>query len=111
MKVSDLKPGIMVRGPMLPEPIEVLVVTPLGDVVKLTGAGQRTGQVRQRVLHPDQIKLLDASPETDPFDGDPLHFKLGVEAARLGLAYEYDPYFTNHDVRTTRNDHQPQGAA
>lgn len=39
MKLSDLKPGIIVRGPMLPEPVEVLVVTPLGDVVKLTGGG------------------------------------------------------------------------
>lgn len=85
MNASDLKPGIIVRGPMLPEPIEVLVVTPLGDVVKLTGAGQKTGQVHQRVLHAQQLKLLDASPETEPFDGDPLHFKLGVEAARLGL--------------------------
>jgi hypothetical protein len=79
---------------MLPEPVEVLVVAPLGDVVKLTGAGQKTGQVHQRVLREDQIALLEATPETEPFDGNPLHFKLGVEAVRLGLAYEYDPYFS-----------------
>jgi hypothetical protein len=91
---ADLKPGVIVRGPMLPEPVEVLVVAPLGDVVKLTGAGQRTGQVHQRILSTDQIALLEATPETEPFDGNPLHFKLGVEAARLGLAYEYDPYFS-----------------
>jgi hypothetical protein len=30
MNASELKPGIIVRGPVLPEPIEVLVVTPLG---------------------------------------------------------------------------------
>jgi hypothetical protein len=29
MNASDLKPGIIVRVPVLPEPIEVLVVTPL----------------------------------------------------------------------------------
>lgn len=106
MNASDLKPGIIVRGPMLPEPIEVLVVTPLGDVVKLTGAGQKTGQVHQRVLHAQQLKLLDASPETEPFDGDPLHFKLGVEAARLGLAYEYDPYFSLSIARVDPLPHQ-----
>lgn len=106
MNAADLKPGIIVRGPMLPEPIEVLVVTPLGDVVKLTGAGQKTGQVHQRVLHADQLKLLDASPETEPFDGDPLHFKLGVEAARLGLAYEYDPYFSLSIARVDPLPHQ-----
>ncbi len=106
MNASDLKPGTIVRGPMLPEPIEVLVVTPLGDVVKLTGAGQKTGQVHQRVLHPDQLKLLDATPENEPFDGDPLHFKLGVEAARLGLAYEYDPYFSLSIARVDPLPHQ-----
>lgn len=44
MNIADLKPSIIVRGPMLPEPVEVLVVTPLGEVVKLTGAGQKTGR-------------------------------------------------------------------
>ncbi len=106
MEAKDLKPGAIVRGPMLPEPIEVLVVTALGNVVKLTGAGQRTGQVHQRVLHPDQVKLLDASPDAEPFDGDPLHFKLGVEAARLGLAYEYDPYFSLSIARVDPLPHQ-----
>ena len=43
MKASELKAGIIVRGPVLPEPIEVLVVTPLGDVIKIVGAGQKTG--------------------------------------------------------------------
>jgi hypothetical protein len=87
VNAADLKTGIIVRGPMLPEPVEVLVIAPLGDAVKLTGAGQKTGQVHQRVLSPDQIALLEATPETEPFDGDPLRFKLGVEAARLGTRY------------------------
>lgn len=106
MKFDDLKPGVIVRGPMLPEPIEVLVVAPLDNVVKVTGAGQKTGQVHQRVLHPDQIKLLEATPATEPFDGSPLHFKLGVEAARLGLAYEYDPYFSLSIARVDPLPHQ-----
>lgn len=106
MNAGDLKPGIIVRGPMLPEPIEVLVVAPLGDLVKLTGAGQKTGQVHQRILNPEQLKLLDASPEIEPFDGNPVHFKLGIEAARLGLAYEYDPYFSLSIARVDPLPHQ-----
>jgi hypothetical protein len=94
MNESELKQGIIVRGPVLPEPIELLVVTPLGDVIKIVGAGQKTGQVHQRVLSLDQLQFLDATPEREPFDGDPTRFRLGVEAARLGLAYEYDPYFS-----------------
>src|SRR5438132_5446331 len=94
MNASELKPGTIVRGPVLPEPIEVLVVTPLGDVIKIIGAGQKTGQVHQRVLRLDQLQFLNAAPEREPFDGDPARFRLGVEAARLGLAYEYHPYFS-----------------
>jgi hypothetical protein len=89
MIASELKPGIIVRGLVLPEPIEVLVVTPLGDVIKIVGAGQKTGQVHQRVLRLDQLQFLEATPEREPFDGDPERFRLGVEAARLGLAYEW----------------------
>jgi superfamily II DNA or RNA helicase len=106
MDLGNLKPGTIVRGPMLPEPVEVLVVTPLGDVVKLTGAGQKSGQVHQRVLTKEQLQLLVSSPDTEPFDGDPLRFKLGVEAARLGLAYEYDPYFSLSIARVDPLPHQ-----
>ena len=106
MNANELKPGIIVRGPVLPEPIEVLVVTPLGDVIKIVGAGQKTGQVHQRVLHPDQLQFLEATPEREPFDGDPARFRLGVEAARLGLAYEYDPYFSLSIARVDPLPHQ-----
>lgn len=34
------------------------------------------------------------SPKDAPFDGDAQPFRLGVEAQRLGFAYEYDPYFS-----------------
>jgi superfamily II DNA or RNA helicase len=106
MNVSELKPGIIVRGPVLPEPVEVLVVTPLGDVIKIIGAGQKTGQVHQRVLRHDQLQFLDATPEREPFDGDSLRFRLGIEAARLGLAYEYDPYFSLSISRVDPLPHQ-----
>jgi hypothetical protein len=74
MNASELRPGVIVRGPVLPEPIEVLVVTPLGDVIKVVGAGQKTGQVHQRVLRLDQFQFLEATPEREPFDGDPSRF-------------------------------------
>src|SRR6266403_93975 len=86
--------------------VEVLVVTPLGDVIKIVGAGQKTGQVHQRVLRFDQFQFLDATPEREPFDGDPVRFRLGVEAARLGLAYEYDPYFSLSISRVDPLPHQ-----
>ena len=106
MIANELKVGVIVHGPVLPEPIEVLVVTPLGDVIKIIGAGQKTGQVHQRVLTIDQLGVLTATPEREPFDGDPARFRLGVEAARLGLAYEYDPYFSLSISRVDPLPHQ-----
>jgi hypothetical protein len=48
---SQLEPGVIVRGPDLPEPIEVLIVESFGDMVKIVvGAGKRIGQVHQCVL-------------------------------------------------------------
>jgi superfamily II DNA or RNA helicase len=106
MDLSQLKQGVVVRGPALPEPVEVLVVSMFGDMVKIVGAGKRTGQVHQRVLPPSQIADLEAAPEKEPFDGDPARFRIGVEAARLGLAYEYDPYFALSIARVDPLPHQ-----
>ena len=106
MTLDELKPGMVIQGPVLPEPIEVLVVTPLGEMIKITGAGKRTGQVHQRVLHPDQLAVLDSGPEQAPYDGDPTRFRIGVEAQRLALAHEYDPYFSLSIARVDPLPHQ-----
>ena len=53
-----------------------------------------------------QIATLEISTDTDPFDGDPARFRLGVEAIRLGLAYEYDPYFSLSIARVDPLPHQ-----
>src|SRR6516162_5264209 len=70
------------------------------------GLGLRTNQVYQSILTPEQLSLLEASPETEPFDGDAKKFRLGVEALRLGLAYEYDPYFSLSIARVDPLPHQ-----
>lgn len=106
MNRAELKPGAVVRGPVFPEPVEILVVQPLGSDIKITGAGKSTGQVHQRVLTEAQLAHLSASPETEPFDGDAARFRLGVEAKRLGLAHEYDPYFTLSIARVDPLPHQ-----
>jgi len=53
-----------------------------------------SNQVYQPILNQEQLDTLEVSSDKDPFDGDPKKFRLGVEALRLGLAYEYDPYFS-----------------
>jgi hypothetical protein len=41
----------------------------------------------------DVGRWVEAIPEEEPFDGEATRFRLGIEAMRLALAYEYDPYF------------------
>ena len=49
---------------------------------------------------------LEATPEKAHFDGDPQNFRLGIEVLRLGLAYEYDPYFALSIARVDPLPHQ-----
>jgi len=106
MNIEDLRPGVIISGPRLPEPIQVIAVLPLGGSYKVDGRGLHSNTFHQRVLHHDQIAGLTAMPVDEPFDGDPKHFKLGIEAARLGLAYEYDPYFSLSIARVDPLPHQ-----
>src|SRR3954464_2189473 len=106
MTYDEVHVGSVVTGPLLPEPVEVLAIVPLGDSIKLIGKGRKTGLVRDPVLTRDQLAQLRCSPSRESFDGDPMLFRLGVEAQRLGLAYEYDPYFSLSVARVDPLPHQ-----
>ncbi len=106
MSLAVLKSGCIVRGPIFPEPVQVIVCTPLGDSLKLIGKGLDSGRVYEPVLDVEQLALLTLSPESPPYDGDSIHFRLGIEALRLGMAYEYDPYFSLSIARVDPLPHQ-----
>lgn len=107
MVLDQLKPNVIVRGPIFPEPVQVIVAIPMGDSsVKLVGKGLNSNLVHEPILSPEQLAQLEATPEKEPFDGDPSRFRIGVEAFRLGLAYEYDPYFSLSIARVDPLPHQ-----
>jgi superfamily II DNA or RNA helicase len=106
VKLDELKPNKILRGPLFPEPVQVIVTMPMGTGVKLIGKGQNTKTVYEPVLTPEQLALLETTPETEPFDGDPQMFRLGIEAMRLALAFEYDPYFSLSIARVDPLPHQ-----
>ena len=103
---TSLQPGSIIRSATLPEPVEVLAVVPLGDSLKIIGRGLRTGLTHDPVLTPDQLARLTISAAQEPFDGDARLFRLGIEAHRLGLAYEYDPFFSLSIARVDPLPHQ-----
>src|SRR3954454_13962224 len=106
MNPDEIHVGSIVTGPLLPEPVEVLAVVPIGGSMKLIGKGCKTGLVRDPVLTPAQLSQLRCSPLHESFDGNPSMFRLGIEAYRLGLAYEYDPYFSLSIARVDPLPHQ-----
>lgn len=105
--VNSLKIGSIVRGTVFPEPIQ-LVSLPLmrGQLTKLAGRGLQSGQYYERLLDAAQIDSLEIIPEKTPYDGNSQRFRLGIEALRLGLAYEYDPYFSLSIARIDPLPHQ-----
>ncbi len=94
------------RSPTLPEPVEVLATAALGDSLKIIGRGLNSGLTYDPVLSPAQLAQLTVSADEAPFDGDARLFRLGVEAHRLGLAYEYDPFFSLSIARVDPLPHQ-----
>ena len=106
MPTQQITPGSIVSGPTFAEPIEVLAVIPMGQSLKVIGRGRRSGQTYDPVLNPQQLAMLTVSAEREPFDGDARLFRLGIEAHRLGLAYEYDPFFSLSIARVDPLPHQ-----
>jgi hypothetical protein len=78
----------------------------VGSSIKVIGEGLDSHRVHQPILTRGQIAALEASPEALPYDGNPERFRLGIEAQRLGLAYEYDPYFALSIARVDPLPHQ-----
>ena len=106
MKKQELKANLIISGPIFPEPVQVMMTHDMGNLVKVIGKGLRTEKFYDPILDADQLDTITASPEKEPFDGDPVRFRLGIEGLRLGLAYEYDPYFSLSIARIDPLPHQ-----
>ncbi|MBI5864306.1 MAG: DEAD/DEAH box helicase [Planctomycetes bacterium] len=103
---SALVPGAIVRGPLLPEPIELITAVAVATSVRLIGRGLRSSRAYDPVLTLEQLSQLEVAAPWGKFDGDARLFRLGVEAHRLGLAFEYDPYFSLSIARVDPLPHQ-----
>lgn len=106
MQLEELQPNAIITGSLFPEPVQVIVTIPMGTSLKLIGKGLQTHQVYEPILTLEQLTELKVTPDQEPFDGDPLKFRLGVEALRWGLAHEYDPYFSLAIARVDPLPHQ-----
>jgi hypothetical protein len=77
MTSADLKSGKVLRGPIFSEPVQVIVLAPMGDAVKVVGRGLLSGKVVDVVLTTTQLAMVESSPDVEPFDGDPPALPVG----------------------------------
>src|SRR5262249_3859656 len=79
-----------------------------GRAPRRHGARGRDGEEAGEGEHVEAARgaALTFTPLREPFDGDAALFRLGVEAQRLALAYEYDPYFSPSIARINPQPHQ-----
>jgi hypothetical protein len=75
MQASELKQNVTVYGPLFPEPVQVILATPIDGGVRLIGKGVRSNTVYEPILTHEQLAILSASPVTEPFDGDASKFR------------------------------------
>ena len=106
MSQTGLNIGSVIGGLALPEPLQVVFVQPVGNSLKVGGKGTRSGQYIERIFDMAQLAQLTVLTAEEPFDGDAARFRLGIEAYRLGLAHEYDPYFSLSIARVDPLPHQ-----
>lgn len=106
IQLQKIKANAVLRGPIFPEPVQVIIVQPVNRALKVSCRGLSSNKFYDPILSPEQIDALQITSDDYPFDGDASNFRLGVEALRLGLAYEYDPYFTLSIARVDPLPHQ-----
>jgi hypothetical protein len=74
---DQIRPGVTINGPFIPEPMELLAVVPFGTSLKVIGRGAKTGRSYDLVISPEQIAQLKVTGELEPFDGsarEPMRF-------------------------------------
>lgn len=106
METQELQSGMIVRGPLFPEPVELIDVAPFGDQIRMTGRGIESNQVYDPILDRLQVAQLEVTSGDQSFDGNAVNLRLAVEAVRLSLAYEFDPYFALSVARVDPLPHQ-----
>jgi len=99
-------PRAIIRGPLFKEDVQIITVKKVGDALKIKGEGLQTRKSYDNYITRDMVDKIHVLPLHESFEGDALKFRLAIEAKRLGLAYEYDPYFSLSIARIDPLPHQ-----
>ena len=93
--LGDITDSVVITGPQFSEPMRVIGAPSTGDgFVMVNLVGTRSQTFRGGVtLTKHDLTLIEVERPEARFGGKARQFKLGLEALRISLAQEYDPYF------------------
>ncbi len=66
MSFDQRKPNTVLHGTIFPESVQVLVVIPMGNAVKLVDKGVQSAKIYEPILSTEKAVLLETTPDTDP---------------------------------------------
>jgi superfamily II DNA or RNA helicase len=93
-RMSGLRHGQVLTGPLFNEPVRVETAEPNGPNAWLVGVvGTETERFRRVTLTSNDLAALTVLESSPTYDGDGTLLRLGLQAYALGIAYEFDPYF------------------
>ena len=91
MKISR---GDMLKAAFWPEPVRVLDMVKRGSSIEIHCVEIGSQRYHSTVLSQEDLEEVEVLGKgLYTFSGSPDRFKLAIEALRIKLAYEYDPYF------------------
>lgn len=57
--LEQLKPNVIIKGPLFPEDIQIIMTTPFADSIRIFGKGLKTNQAYDNILSLTQLNELD----------------------------------------------------
>jgi SNF2 family DNA or RNA helicase len=108
ISANDFREGVVLNGSQFAEPMQIIGNPTIGDgflLVNLLGMRTKTFRSGVTLTKQDLAAILIEQKEAI-FQGKPRLFKLGVEALRISLAQEFDPYFALSISRVDPLPHQ-----
>ena len=90
-----LTEGNILEGNFWPEPVRVIALKKIGCRYQIITTGVHSRTTFNTTLTDDQVcnEVRIISAASTVFNGDPIAFRLAVEAWRIRLAHEFDPHF------------------
>ena len=106
MDIKDFTPNMVVSGPMWNESVRVYHIEPVGEYVKLRGAGTASQKLIEDLIPISDISKITSNSNVATFSKDACKVFLALEARRYKFASLYDPLLAINVSKISPLPHQ-----